>query len=173
MTTTGSGTGDFFDYKGVQTCQINIDKKFNELANLLKSANDYMNANIQTSANESAIKGDLGKRFLDDWNANASTFGDFYENFSSWSLLMASIIEQYGTFELEAVKNAIKENQSTGATLKGVAETRAAQAYNEELWKAEQEQLEMIGESCNPEHLASLGWKEALIRNGTSCSRNE
>ena len=165
MTTTGSGSGDFFEYKGVQTCQVNIDKKFKELAECLKGANDYMNAHIDTAADETAIKGELGKRFLDDWNMNASTFGDFYENFSSWSLLMASIIEQYGTFELEAVKNAIKENQSTGATLKGVAETRAAQAVNEELWKQEQAQQELIGESCNPVNMAKLGWEKACVNN--------
>ena len=165
MTTTGSGSGDFFEYKGVQTCQVNIDKKFKELAECLKGANDYMNAHIDTAADETAIKGELGKRFLDDWNMNASTFGDFYENFSSWSLLMASIIEQYGTFELEAVKNAIKENQSTGATLKGVAETREAQAVNEELWKSEQTQQEMISESLNPTYMAKLGWEKSVISN--------
>ena len=170
MTTTGSGTGDYFEYKGVQECQKNIDTKFSELAEILKSANDYMNANIQTSASESAIKGDLGQRFLDDWNANASTFSDFYENFSSWSTLMASIIEQYGTFEIDAVSNAIGNNQSSGATLKGVAETREAQKFNEDQWRAEQAHLEMIGESCDPENMARLGWKEALIRNGTSSS---
>lgn len=56
MTTTGSGSGDFFEYKGVQTCQVNIDKKFKELAECLKGANDYMNAHIDTAADETAIK---------------------------------------------------------------------------------------------------------------------
>lgn len=171
MTTTGSGTGDFFEYQGVQTCQINIDNKFSEMAELLKSVNDYMNFHIHCpETEECALRGELGKRFLDDWNMNASTFSDFYENFHSWSLLMGDIIRQYGTFDLDAVKDAIESNQSTGATLKGVAETRAAQQFNEDQWRAEQTQLEMIGDSCDPTYMASLGWKEALVRNGTSAS---
>lgn len=160
---TDSGTGDFFDYQNVQKCQVQIDDKFRELAECLKSANDYMNAHIDTAPNETAIKGVLGERFLEDWNINASTFSDFYENFSSWSSLMASIIEEYGTFEQEAVKNAIGKNQSTGVTLKGVAATRAAQQFNEGQWKAEQEYLEMIGESCDPTNFAKLGWEKVSV----------
>ena len=125
MTTTGGESGDFFEYQGVQTCQINIDKKFAEMAELLKSANDYMNFHIQCpETEECALGGDLGNRFLEDWNANASTFSDFYENFHSWSLLMSDIIQHFGSFEIDAVSNAIGANQSSGATLKGVAETK-------------------------------------------------
>ena len=107
MTTTGGGSGDLFEYQGVQNCQINIDKKFAEMAELLKSANDYMNFHIQCpETEECALRGVLGARFLEDWNANASTFSDFYENFHSWSVLMSDIIQHFGSFEVEAGKTA-------------------------------------------------------------------
>ena len=123
---------DFFNYEGVEACMGTLDHKFSEFAEILKKANDYVNENIHVS-HDSALYGNLGKKMLDSWNENASTFSDFYENFTAWSQLMSSIMASYGNFENQTVKNAIGQNQSSGATLKGVAETRAAIAYNTQL----------------------------------------
>lgn len=128
----GATNGDFFDYTGVKSCMDSLDQKFSEFAELLRSVNDYMNDNIHID-HHSAIFGLLGEKFLNDWNENASTFGDFYENFSVWSQLMVNIMNQYGGFDDAAVKNAIGQNQSSGATLAGVAETRAAIWENNQL----------------------------------------
>ncbi|MGN0967524.1 MAG: hypothetical protein ACI4OP_08125 [Candidatus Coprovivens sp.] len=128
----GATNGDFFDYTGVKSCMDSLDQKFSEFAELLRSVNDYMNDNIHIDHN-SAIFGLLGEKFLNDWNENASTFGDFYENFSVWNQLMVNIMNQYGGFDDAAVKNAIGQNQSSGATLAGVAETRAAIWENNQL----------------------------------------
>ena len=132
MNTSGGTTTDKFDYIGVKGCMDTLDNKFSEFAELLRSINDYMNENISLD-HHSAIFGILGDKYLSDWNENASTFGDFYENFSVWSQLMVNIMNQYGGFENASVKNAIGQNQASGATLAGVAETRAAIWENNQL----------------------------------------
>lgn len=132
MNTSGGTTTDKFDYLGVKSCMDSLDNKFAEFAELLRTVNDYMNENISVD-HHSAIFGILGDKYLADWNENASTFGDFYENFSVWSQLMVNIMNQYGGFDNAAVKNAIGQNQASGATLAGVAETRAAIWENNQL----------------------------------------
>lgn len=123
---------DIFNYEGVKACMGTLDSKFSEFAEILKKANDYVNENIHVS-HDSALYGDLGKKMLDSWNENASTFSDFYENFTSWSQLMASIMASYGNFENQTVQQALGTHQTTGANLKGVQETRDALAYNTQL----------------------------------------
>lgn len=115
--------GDFFDYKGVKDVMDKLDIKFSEFAELLKNANDYINKNINVST-ESAIYGVLGNDILDTWNQNASTFGDFYENFSTWSQLVASIANSYASFENNTVKSVISENKSNGSNMAGVQNSR-------------------------------------------------
>lgn len=123
---------DIFNYEGVKACMGTLDSKFSEFAEILKKANDYVNENIHVS-HDSALYGDLGKKMLDSWNENASTFSDFYENFTSWSQLMASIMASYGNFENQTVQQALGTHQTTGAKLKGVQETRDAIKFNTDL----------------------------------------
>lgn len=123
---------DIFNYEGVKSCMGTLDSKFSEFAEILKKANDYVNENIHVS-HDSALYGDLGKKMLDSWNENASTFSDFYENFTSWSQLMASIMASYGNFENQTVQQALGTHQTTGAKMKGVQETRDAIKFNTDL----------------------------------------
>lgn len=123
---------DIFNYEGVKACMGTLDSKFSEFAEILKKANDYVNENIHVS-HDSALYGDLGKKMLDSWNENASTFSDFYENFTSWSQLMASIMASYGNFENQTVQQALGNHQTTGAKMKGVQETRDAIKFNTDL----------------------------------------
>jgi len=155
---------DYFDYSGVQQCQKDLDTKFSEFASLLKDANDYMNDNINVS-HDSALFGELGKKMLDEWNANAATFSDFYENFRQWSVLMGSILDSYKNFEIGAVKDAFAANQSDGAGLRGVQEYREALRFNQDeadkKLMYEQQKVERI----NPKVLESLNWQKASINN--------
>lgn len=160
---------DFFDYNGVQECQKQLDVKFSEFASMLKDANDYMNDNIDVS-HDSAIFGELGKKFLAEWNENASTFSDFYENFRAWSELMGSIMASYGTFEMDTVKNAMAANESSGAGLRGVQETRAALRFNQDEADKQVMYEQQKVERINPTQLEQLGWEKSLVRNGTDSS---
>lgn len=116
-------SGEIFDYKGVKDVMDKLDMKFAEFAELLKNANDCINKNVNVSA-ESAIYGVLGNDILDTWNQNASTFGDFYENFSTWSQLVASIANSYASFENSTAKSAISEHKSNGANMAGIQNSR-------------------------------------------------
>lgn len=141
---------DYFNYEGVKSHMGALDSKFSEFAEELRKANLCVNEVVHNSP-ESAIYGDLGANMLNTWNENASTFGDFYENFNSWSALMASIISTYATFENNAVRNVVANNQSNGANLKGIQETRSALIQKEKL--KEIETLPYRGEKPNIENL--------------------
>ena len=114
---------DFFDYKGVKEVMGSLELKFSEFSELLKNINDYVNDNVNVST-DSAIYGILGADILDTWNQNASTFGDFYENFETWNQLIASIANSYASFEVDTVKNAFGANKSDGSKMAGVESSR-------------------------------------------------
>lgn len=118
---------DLFDYSGVKDVMGNLELKFADFADLLKKANDLINANINVS-NDSAIYGVLGADILDTWNESASTFGDFKENFSVWTQLIASAANSYAAFQNDTVKNAVEFVKPTGSSLKGVQDNRINQA---------------------------------------------
>lgn len=155
---------DFFDYSGVQQCQKDLDVKFSEFASLLKDANDYMNDNIDVS-HDSAIFGELGKKVLAEWNANAATFSDFYENFRQWSVLMGSILDSYKNFEIGAVKDAFAANQSDGSGLRGVQEYREALRFNQDEADKKIMYDQMKVQQINPKTLASLNWSRGMVEN--------
>lgn len=155
---------DYFDYSGVQECQKNLDTKFSEFAALLKDANDFMNDNINVS-HDSALFGELGKKMLDEWNANAATFSDFYENFRQWSVLMGSILDSYKNFEIGAVKDAFAANQSDGAGLRGVQEYREALRFNQDEADKKVMYEQMKVQQINPKVLESLNWSRGMVEN--------
>lgn len=155
---------DFFDYAGVQDCQGLLDKKFSEIAELLKDTNDYMNDNIDVS-HDSALYGVLGKKMLADWNENSSTFSDFYENFRAWSELMGSIISSYGTFEMDTVKEALTASESSGAGLRGVQETREALRFNQDEADRKVMYDQQKVSKINPIDISKSGWEKAVVNN--------
>ena len=155
---------DLFKYNEVQECQKQLDVKFSEFASMLKDANDYMNDNIDVS-HDSAIFGERGKKFLAEWNANAATFSDFYENFRQWSVLMGSILDSYHTFESDTVKEALAANQSDGSGLRGVQAYREALRFNQDQADAKVMYEQMKVQQINPKVLESLSWQKASINN--------
>ena len=155
---------DLFKYNEVQECQKQLDVKFSEFASMLKDANDYMNDNIDVT-HESAIFGERGNKFLAEWNANAATFSDFYENFRQWSVLMGSILDSYHTFESQTVKDALAANQSDGSGLRGVQAYREALQFNQAEADKKVMYDQMKVQQINPKALASLNWQKAVTEN--------
>ena len=105
-----------FDYEEVKKTMEALDGEFKKFAETLKKANDLINESINVSY-ESAVyskSGDgVGAKFLKQWNDNASTFGDFYNNFEGWSKLVTLISSNNAEFEVTA--------RTTGATMDGVS----------------------------------------------------
>lgn len=155
---------DLFKYNEVQECQKQLDVKFSEFASMLKDANDYMNDNIDVS-HDSAIFGERGKKLLAEWNANAATFSDFYENFRQWSVLMGSILDSYHTFESDTVKDALAANQSDGSGLRGVQAYREALRFNQDEADKKVMYEQMKVQQINPKTLASLNWSRGMVEN--------
>lgn len=88
---------DYFHYDGVEECMNRLGDKFTEFEELLRKANNYVNDNIGVDK-ESAIYGEHGKKILNVWNDNASSFAEFYKNFEMWNEIVASMARSYTTF---------------------------------------------------------------------------
>ena len=123
-----------------------------------------MNDNIDVS-HDSAIFGERGKKLLAEWNANAATFSDFYENFRQWSVLMGSILDSYHTFESDTVKDALAANASDGSGLRGVQAYREALRFNQDQADEKVMYDQMKVQQINPKTLESLNWEKTVINN--------
>lgn len=104
-----------FNINDVKSKMDNLEDLFTGMSEALSSINQVVNENINVGP-ESAIFGELGANFLNTWNANASTFGDFHANFESWSQVVAVISSNVDKFDQETI-NMYKDN---GSTLTGV-----------------------------------------------------
>lgn len=97
----------------------NLDADFAYFAQTLKKANDMVNDFVNVTP-ASSIYGEKAKKVLNLWNQNASTFGDFYQNFENWSSLMINAANEYHKFE----NSVFSSHQTTGGTADGVANSR-------------------------------------------------
>ena len=110
-----------FHYENMQKHMQNLEADFSYFADTLKKANDIVNDYVSVSP-ASSIYGEKAKKVLNLWNQNASTFGDFYQNFESWASLLVNASNQYRHLEADVFSS----NQTTGATADGVAKNRAS-----------------------------------------------
>ncbi len=108
-----------FNYGNMQAHMKNLDANFAYFADTLKKANDLVNDFVSVSPS-SSIYGEKAKKILNLWNQNASTFGDFYQNFESWSALLVNALDEYRKLE-ESIFSA---SQTMGDTADGVAKSR-------------------------------------------------
>lgn len=108
-----------FNYDAMQLHMKNLDANFAYFALTLKKANDLVNDFVNVSS-ASALYGEKAKKVLDLWNQNASTFGDFYQNFENWSALMINASNAYHKFE----ESVFSSHQTTGDKADDVAVSR-------------------------------------------------
>lgn len=108
-----------FNYNNMQIHMKNLDADFAYFAQTLKKANDMVNDFVNVSVS-SSIYGEKAKKVLNLWNQNASTFGDFYQNFENWSALMINTANEYHKFE----DSVFSSHQTTGDTADDVAKSR-------------------------------------------------
>ena len=106
------------DFEGIRGKMSELESHFATLADTLETINDIWNTKVNV-LNE-AIYGIYGEKILANWEANASTFGDFYKNFENWSALVSTIIAK--NIDLEA--DILANYKSHGGTLDGIAEAR-------------------------------------------------
>lgn len=89
---------EIFDYEKVKIDIENLEVLFDKFAKQVRDANDVVVENINNGAG-SAIYGDYGKRLLDSWDKNSSTFGDFKKNFDDWVKLVTIVGINNSAFE--------------------------------------------------------------------------
>ena len=89
---------EIFDYEKVKIDIENLEVLFDKFAKQVRDANDVVIENINNGAG-SAIYGDYGKRLLDSWDKNSSTFGDFKKNFDDWVKLVTIVGINNSAFE--------------------------------------------------------------------------
>ena len=110
-----------FDPAVVKEKMTAIEGKFAEFAKVLQEINNTMEMNVNKNEN-SAVFGKCGAAELSAWSDNASTFGDFYNNFNNWSALVSAVSAN----NIALQNDVISKYRSTGDKLDGVAEARAA-----------------------------------------------
>lgn len=103
----------------VKTHVSNLEGYFDEFSKLMTGINEYMADRINVGP-ESAVFGEAGRHLWAIWDENASTFGDFYANFDTWSK-MVTIIMANG---LEFTEETINTYKSKGSSLNGIQERR-------------------------------------------------
>lgn len=103
----------------VKTHVSNLEGYFDEFSKLMTGINEYMADRINVGP-ESAVFGEAGRHLWAIWDENASTFGDFYANFDTWSK-MVTIIMANG---LEFTEETINTYKSKGSNLDGIQEKR-------------------------------------------------
>lgn len=111
-----------FDYAAVKSSMDSLNTIFEEFAKNLRDINNEINDNVNVGP-DSALFGEYGARLLDTWNQNASTFGDFYENFNSWSEMVTTIAANNESFEYDALR-------TIGSNADGVLASRKAKAQD-------------------------------------------
>lgn len=107
-----------FDIDKLKGKMDEMEQHFATLADTLSNINDAWNTKVNVL--DQAIFGNFGGQLLATWEANASTFGDFYKNFENWSAVVSTAIAN--NIDLEA--DVINNYKSNGATLDGVDEAR-------------------------------------------------
>ena len=110
---------DTFNVEEVKTKMSTLETKFEEFATTLKDVNTVVNELVNNGA-DSAIFGEVGSTLLNTWNYNASTFGDFHNNFQNWTEVVSVIAANNAEFVVTA--ESIYANH--GGNLDGVAEAR-------------------------------------------------
>ncbi len=105
-----------------------IENHFEEFARTLDKINSFVETNVNASI-ASSVYGDLGAKLLAIWDHNASTFGDFHENFDNWAQVVAVITANNNQFAVEA-QATYRDN---AGTLGGVKEARELVKKNEGL----------------------------------------
>ena len=117
-----------FNVKRVKYKMGQINDHFEEFARTLDKINSFVETNVNASLGSSAY-GDLGAKLLSIWDHNASTFGDFYDNFENWSQAVAVITANNNQFAVDAEATY----RDTAGTLGGIKEAREIVKKNEGL----------------------------------------
>lgn len=115
-----------FYYEGIKSSFELLNGKFEEFASCLEKLNNNIQENINVGAN-SGVLGSYGTSIINLWNNNASTFGDFYKNFDSWSATVISLASSNRQYE-GLTADMFANYQSNGGTLDGVANLRLSTA---------------------------------------------
>lgn len=120
--------GVFFKADEVKSKMSEIENLFSNFADLIKKINDYIETTIDAGAESAIYTENYSKKLLKLWEANASTFGDFYENFESWSQAVSIITQNNSNFVVETVDLYKSDSDGykgdTGGTLKGIEDAR-------------------------------------------------
>lgn len=112
-------TNEIIKISDVKTHISNLEGYFEEFSNLMKGINEFMADRIDVGP-ESAVFGEAGKHLWTIWDENASTFGDFYANFDTWSKMVAIIMAN----GLEFTEETVSLYRSKGSNLAGIQEKR-------------------------------------------------
>ena len=124
-----SGGTEYFNYEGIKSCFDELDAEFAAFAKTLETLNNTVQEKINVGP-DSGVLGGYGTSIINLWNSNASTFGDFYKNFESWSATVISLANANGGFE-GLTADMFSNHQSTGGTLDGVHDLRVTTAIGQ------------------------------------------
>jgi len=124
-----SGGTEYFNYEGIKSCFDELDAEFAAFAKTLETLNNTVQEKINVGP-DSGVLGGYGTSIINLWNSNASTFGDFYKNFESWSATVISLANANGGFE-GLTADMFLNHQSTGGTLDGVHDLRVTTAIGQ------------------------------------------
>ena len=112
-----------FNVEEVKAKMDALEETFSLFASTLKDVNIVVN-DLVNNGEASAIFGDVGTTLLNTWNYNASTFGDFHNNFQNWTEVVSIIAANNREF----VVTAESIYASHGGNLDGVQESKKAMA---------------------------------------------
>ena len=134
-------SSEVFDYEKVLNSMNTLEGYFKDFAVALNNVNKLIVGSINVNA-DSALYGDLGKKFLNVWKENSFSFNEFYYNFDSWAKLVAAVQKNNADFEISVrTKSGYIDSDKLAAKF-----TNNARYFGTEPVKFDESKILWIGE---------------------------